>query len=155
MLTRISILLFVVFISCSDDGESDSFKFKDQDAMGKIANVSWTYADGYADISGENLNVTLVLAQDGEQGCDISMPDGDMVFFTVPNQTGLVKLYFNSSGGQTATIFDEEEFMNYIATKGAIEILSITDTEVQGRIDARNDGENYVNGNFTISICQL
>lgn len=39
---------------------------------------------------------------------------------------------------------------NYICTEGALEIQSI-DTSgmtVTGRIDARFDGDNYVNGNF-------
>lgn len=77
------------------------------------------------------------------------------MFFTVPNEVGLYKLSFDlgSFSGQTVTLFDQQTVLNTIATTGAIEILTITDTEVTGRVDARADKDNFVNGNFTVSFC--
>lgn len=101
------------------------------------------------------LHVTLVLPSEDE-GCDI-MPDGDRVFFTLPSNTGvhLLKFDFNDlEGSRTVTLFDDEEVMNVIATEGAVEITSVTDTHVTGRIDARADEDNFINGNFTVPLCQ-
>jgi hypothetical protein len=92
-----------------------------------------------------------------EAPCEIfGFGEGDMVFFTVPNAVGLYKLKFSFSGGtdnQTATLFDTEETLNVIATEGAIEILTITTAEVTGRLDVRSDANNYINGNFTVTLC--
>jgi hypothetical protein len=152
-------ILFLIF-SCKDD-EEPSYSFKNQDASGKIGNVAWTYQDGRATIDGSGadarLNISLIIAQQsGDQGCDIFQIEGDEVFFGVPAVVGLYKLSFNlnSGTGQTATLFDDEETFNHIAAEGAIEILTITATQVTGRIDARGDQENTVNGNFEVDICQ-
>lgn len=148
-----------LLLSCSDDDEKGpSYSFKNQDLQGKIEGGSWTYADGYVEtttIEGvESLSVNLMLAQvDG--ACRNFSIEGDQVFFTVPNEVGVYKLKFDLStfSGQTVTLFDTETVLNTIATEGAIEILTITDTEVTGRVDARYDKTNYVNGNFTVSFC--
>ena len=67
----------------------------------------------------------------------------------------LLKFDFNDlEGSRTVTLFDDEEVMNVIATEGAVEITSVTDTHVTGRIDARADEDNFINGNFTVPLCQ-
>src|SRR5690606_40977769 len=55
---------------------------------------------------------------------------------------------------EPVTLFDDEEVMNVIATEGAVEITSVTDTHVTGRIDARADEDNFISGNFTVALCQ-
>lgn len=154
-----AIALCLLFASCSSDTEAPAYNFTDQPLAGMIEGVSWTYADGYADITGEGenakLHVTLALPSEGT-GCDI-LVDGDRVMFSFPKYAGLhiLKLDFNDvEGSRTVTLFDDEETMNVIATQGAVEITSITDTEVKGRIDARAYDDNFVNGNFTVPICQ-
>jgi hypothetical protein len=141
-------LCILLLISCSKDSESPSHAFKDQDAAGEIEGVAWAYGDGYASTTGEGasktLHVTLVLPDEAE-GCDI-MPEGDFVLFSLPAKQGLytLKLDFNDpENSHTVTLFDSEETMNVIAVKGAVEITSITDTEVVGRLDARADDMNF------------
>jgi hypothetical protein len=51
-------------------------------------------------------------------------------------------------------LFEEEGYVNNLASTGAVEILSISETQVSGRIDARIDDESFVNGNFTVNICK-
>ena len=151
--------LFVcaIGISCeSDDGPS--YKFLDRDLSGEIDNEAWAYEDGYAEIDdfgGEemlDINLTLVQAQ---SGCDIFIPEGNQVFFSVPNAVGLYKLSFDFNGGesQTVTLWDDSKSLNIICGDGAVQILSITANEVSGRIDARSDKDSHVNGNFTLNIC--
>lgn len=155
-----SLLLFasvLAFASCDDDeksSSSSSYKFKDQDLQGKINNESFLYDDGFADVGDEYIDITLVLPQN-EDVCDLFNIEGNSVFFYVSNEIKLTKLSFDLSSweGQTVTLFAKDGAKNLIATEGAIEILSITDTEVTGRIDARVDSKSYVNGNFTARRC--
>jgi hypothetical protein len=160
ILKAFAVCVVTIAAGCGDDDNGPSYKFKDQNASGEIDNVGWAYEDGFVEIDddgsgGTQLWIELTLAQSGEI-CSL-VPEGDMVFFFVPNAVGVYKLKFDLSGNsddsQTATLFDEDDFGNFIATEGAIEIISITATEVIGRIDARCDGESYVNGNFTVSFC--
>jgi hypothetical protein len=158
LINAIALCLFLLF-SCSKDSEAPAYDFKDQELAGVIEGQEWAYGDGYADITGEGsdakLHITLVLPTESE-GCDI-MPEGDRVFFSVPKGTGLHVLKLdldNLEVSRTVTLFDSEETMNVIATKGAVEITSITDTEITGRIDARGDDVNFVNGNFSVPLCQ-
>lgn len=165
-MNAISILRFqfvfvaLLMLACSDDdAEKSGYAFKDQDLSGKIEGESWTYADGFAETSifedEEILNIDLFLAQ-ANPACEVEQREGDAVFFFVPNAVGVYHLSFDlgSFDGQVVTLLDDVDIpFNTIATKGAIEILTITDTEVTGRIDARADGDNYVNGNFRVSFC--
>src|SRR5689334_11786833 len=92
----------LIAVACSCGGDEDNgpgYSFIDQTAAGEIDNVIWTYADGYADIadfgSGDiHVSVNLALPQT-DHGCDIFIPEGDMVFFSVPNKVGLYKLKFD------------------------------------------------------------
>ncbi|MBL7833825.1 MAG: hypothetical protein JNK18_07720 [Cyclobacteriaceae bacterium] len=159
ILSPLFVLLTCLTLACSDDDEKgSSYSFKEQDLQGEIEGGRWTYADGYVETTTlegvESLSVNLMLTQTSG-ACETFSIEGDQVFFTVPNEVGLYKLSFNlgSFSGQTVTLFDTETVLNTIATKGAIEILTITDTEVTGRIDARADKDNFVNGNFTVSFC--
>lgn len=148
-------LLFV--FSCGEDDEKKAYSFKDQELSGEIAGDSWTYADGYVEEGTFDdeaiLDVSLFLAQD-EPACETFGIEGDEVFFMIPNAVGLYKLSLNSNfEGRTVTLLDREDFTNIIVTEGAVEILTITSTGITGRIDARFDGNNYVNGNFEVSFC--
>ena len=151
--------LCLLLASCSSDKEAPAYSFTDQNLAGMIEGVDWSYGDGYADITGEGetakLHVTLVLPSEGE-GCDI-LAEGDRVFFSFPKYEGLhiLKVDFdNIEASRTVTLFDSEETMNVVATQGAVEITSISETEVKGRIDARAYDDNFVNGNFTVPLCQ-
>lgn len=151
--------LCLLLASCSSEVEAPAYNFTDQNLAGMIEGVDWSYGDGYADITGEEetakLHVTLVLPSEGE-GCDI-LAEGDRVMFSFPKYEGLhiLKVDYNDIGSsRTVTLFDSEETMNVVATQGAVEITSISDTEVKGRIDAHAYDDNFVNGNFTVPLCQ-
>ena len=144
--------------SCGDDAKP-SYNFHDQDVSGKIGNLAWEYADGYATIYGEDedatLSISLFLAQT-DQGCNVFIPEGDEVFFSLPLKTGLYKLKFNLSdmeNSRTVTLFEDGTTTNHIASEGAVEITSISETQLSGKIDARVNKENSVNGKFSVSIC--
>jgi hypothetical protein len=154
-MNRIFLSLFVVLavsvVSCKDDEEKPSYSFKDQDAQGKIANESWTYVDGYA--TADQFFVINLTLEEAETGCAISVAEKDHVAFIAEFDTRVYQLGTGSTV-YTVTLIEMDGPVNHISTEGAIEITEVTDTHVSGRLDARVDGENYINGNFTVPICK-
>jgi hypothetical protein len=158
----IFLLLAGLAFSCGgDEDEGYDYNVLDRDAAGEIDHEAWVYGDGYAEVidfgDGEELSIDLVLEQ-LQDGCDISILEGNSVFFYAPNEEGLYKLKLdlnNPEGNRTVTLWKEDGSVNYIATEGAVEILSITPTQVTGRLDVKVDNDTFVNGNFTISLCSF
>lgn len=149
------ILAFILVSSCRDD-EKPVYSFKTQDTSGKIGNTPWTYADGYAQVSPTLPEVGIHLFEgQGESGCNVFLVDGNEVYFYVPNKVGLYKLKYSTDDPfyNSISLYENERSLNHVAYNGAIEIVSITDTAISGRIDASMDGENFVNGNFTVNFC--
>ncbi|MFY0654278.1 MAG: hypothetical protein JXQ96_19730 [Cyclobacteriaceae bacterium] len=162
-------LLFTILVSlliaCGGDGESPTDSctgdpnFKNQTAQGSMDGNDWTFASGVAEKStfeAGKLSVQLI-DETFTDICDEFLFDGNVVIFTVDMATGVYKLCFslgNNSNdvAQTLTLYDGTT--NHIATMGAIEITSITDSEVSGRLDATADETSFVNGTFTVPLCQ-
>src|SRR5262249_43941460 len=138
--------------SCKDDDEKPAYSFKDQEAQGKIGNESWTYVDGWA--TADQFFVINLTLEEAETGCAISVAEKDHVAFIADFET---KVYPLGTGSTvfTVTLTDMQDLQNqHISLEGAIEITEVTDTQVSGRLDARVDGENFINGNFTVPICK-
>lgn len=161
--SRLFLLSLAIFtFSCGeDDEEGSSYEFKDQTAQGTINDKSWTFISGKALIRDGKLSVDLGADEDFVS-CESFHFNGSYIFFTLDEATGVSELKFDLNdfdNSQTATMYDPDEGdfgLNIIATEGAIEIISITDTEVKGRIDIRDghDNSSSVNGNFTVPICE-
>lgn len=160
--TSILLIALAIFqFSCSSDDDDDgsSYDFKDQIAQGAINDTDWTMMSGYASISNDNLSINL-FGEKFDDPCNVFSDRGTYVFFTTNNEVKLRELKFDlddAANSQSVTFYDPDaEYQNSIASRGAIEILSITDTEVTGRIDARfrEDGSSAINGNFTVEICK-
>ncbi|MEO1255569.1 MAG: hypothetical protein AAFY41_11915, partial [Bacteroidota bacterium] len=148
--------------SLQDSESGPSFDFKDQILQGQIDGFSFEYGEGTVSIlaspsDGNNLFFDLYdIKEDFTDICDfIGFGDEVSVFFRVPNEVGLYELDFDLSSfdGQVITLFNPEGSVNNIASIGALEILTISDTLVTGRMDARLDSENTVNGNFSAVFC--
>ncbi|UXX80457.1 hypothetical protein N7E81_05005 [Reichenbachiella carrageenanivorans] len=168
---QLSVVLFACLVlisfSCSEDedgGSDSSYEFKEQVAQGTINDKDWTLGSGYASSSSNDRLSINLFGKDFETPCDVFSDRGVLIFFTLDNKVGVTELKFDFDdldNSKTATFLDPDaggDFgpLNIIATEGAIEILSVTDSEVKGRLDIRNGGDNTssVNGNFTIDICQ-
>lgn len=145
--------------SCGgSEDASPAYDFKDQNMKGTIDGISWQVVSGKAEVStSANDKYFLNFSEKTiDNACNDFVFDGNRVFFSIPNAVGLYELQINTStgDGQTATLFKGSEFLNIIATEGAIEILTITDALVTGRIDAKADSESSVNGNFSVPLCK-
>ena len=75
-------------------------------------------------------------------------------------EPGVHKLSFSATaGGETVTLVYYEDGSstpnNIIATSGEYEILTVDKTNniVTGKMDAFYDDDNFVNGNFSLKIC--
>ena len=161
MRTSSLLLIFslAILFSCKDEEEKPTHTFKNQNLSGKIGNTSWTLNDGYADVYGideqSQVSVDLFMEAEEGEGCS-ALAKGNEVLFTLPNKVGLYLLKFELNDFENSVVvnlFEEDGYINNLASTGAVEITAISDTQVSGRIDARIDEESFVNGNFTVDIC--
>ncbi|WP_258104421.1 hypothetical protein [Marinoscillum sp. MHG1-6] len=147
----------VVLLSCSDEEKGPKYEFKDQNLQGKIDGQAYNYGEGTVDFSTEGkMSFDLFSDQETTAACDqFGFGDFVVAFFTMKKNEGLVELVLDFNGGtsQTVTLLNPDNFINYVTTEGAIEITSIADSVVVGKIDARMDENNYINGNFTATVC--
>lgn len=151
--------------SCGEDEGKEKLSFKNQDVQGEMFGEDWMYEDGNVyetEIEGQNmLSVALYAAFDDDvcKGSNNETGDDEMGFY-VPPVVGVYKLKSDTdfpmlhvaminvdsdAGGFPEIIF---------AYEGSIEILTITETEVTGRVVARH-GKNIVNGNFDVPFCLI
>ncbi len=151
------VLTLLIFTqSCGSDGESGpSYAFIDQNLQGSINGIPFVYAEGTVELTGSGDRLSFDLYDTDEIFDDVCAVFGFgeevSVFFTGANEVGLYELSLESN---TVTLFDPSETLNVIASIGAVEILTITSTEVTGRIDARLDAGSTINGNFTVVFCE-
>lgn len=157
----ILLCLTLLISSCGKDDSGPSFDFKNQNLQGTIDGLPYTYGEGTVELTTidgeEELSFDLYhSSEDISEACDFfGFGDHVNVFFFIPAKVGVYQLSFDLSSfdGQTVTLYNPDGSVNNIATLGAVEILTITETQVTGRMDARMDAENSVNGNFTVEFC--
>ena len=159
----IALATILALVACGDDdgGTGSSFDFIDQNLQGTIDGQSYNYGEGFVDETTINdlnrLSFSLYdISEDFTDVCDFNGFGNEVnVFFNTPAEVGLYELSLDLQNfeGQTVTLFNPDNTLNIIASTGAVEILTITSTQVTGRIDARVDGDNTINGNFTAVFC--
>ncbi len=152
----------LTIISCSsdDDGEPENQcepNFSTSVASGKFMGDPFTFVEGtasenFADetefrvfLYGENV------VGDACDGFNFEKPDSSIIF-TVPMEVGVYPLTLTDN-----VTFNDASIVNEVnadlAICGAIEILSITDTEITGRLDASANADSELNGTFTLVRC--
>lgn len=158
-LLLIMIAILGTLSSCKKEETSTptpvKYSFKNQVLQGKIGNAAWAFQSGVVEENPNNGATSDLLFYDSalNDACDpFSRPVKDFIFFSDPNlKVGLYEL-----GEQSISLYDRESNATIIALEGAYEILSIDtiNNTVAGRMDARFDEENFVNGSFTLSLCK-
>ncbi|MDA0196784.1 MAG: hypothetical protein O2887_17150 [Bacteroidetes bacterium] len=150
----------ILLMPCGDDGsKSPKIDFKNQSLQGVVNKTPWQFVTGTAEISpfdAGKLSIDMT-AEAVTDPCNTFFFEGLRVFFSVTNEVGLYEFaldFNNPDASQTITLYDPDGSLNTIITEGALEILTITSTEVTGRIDGRYDDDNYVNGDFTVPFCE-
>lgn len=154
------VLPCVFLMNCGGDDDITpagyEYEFINQDLQGKINGQSWSYVDGVAeedwvDASQERFEIG---AEEMTDPCN-EFVDGLRVLFSTPSAVGIYELrpIGHDDGSYLVNLFDPAETLNIFAGQGAIEILTLTDTEVTGRMDVYFDDDTHVNGNFTLPYC--
>lgn len=146
-------------ISCGGDESNDdpTYSFADQDLQGLIDGQPFFIGFGSATESSFNNEQFSIKIYDQDEDvtnvCEFFGFGNEVsILFEIPESVGLYPLSF-SQVSQTVTLFNPVEVLNVIASDGAVEILTITNEVVTGRIDAYFDDQNNVNGYFTVDIC--
>ncbi len=130
------------------------YNFQEQDVEGKIQSETWIYLDGLARTSlfSEDTLLLQLFNEDFGNPCSFLISEKG-IRFTIPAQEGLYLLSSIPQSYQTVTIYDGAN--EFLALGGAIEIELIDKDAkiVKGKIDARYDSNNQVNGKFSIRFC--
>jgi hypothetical protein len=151
------VCLLLLTVSCKKDSDEASYSFIDQPIKGQIEGVDWTCKSSVAkqtSYDGEGLSFDLY-AKVKEDVCNAYSENEDFVLFSLPAKVGVYELGFGDDK-HTATLYYNAATMNYICTKGAIEIISIDTISniVKCRADIKSESNNYVNGNFEATYCK-
>jgi len=161
----ISIIVSLLFnvLGCSLEVPVYNYNIKNQTLQGKIEGETWVFKSGSGE---EDFSDPLYLDFDlydidSDYPCDwssySSQDYASKVIFNMPATVGLRELKFsfsNSEENQTVTLYTLEDNFNNIATQGVVEILSITDTEINAQMDIYIDENNFLNGKFTVPYCE-
>jgi hypothetical protein len=157
----LALAMIVTLMSCGKDDEGPAYEFIDQPLQGKIGGVDFMMKDGKVEegfFEEDGWFIEIYGETEVADACDVEIAETNYLFFNIPLEVGLYKLYFKLSTfeGQLVNLYDVEgEDMQNLASSGAIEILSVSETDVTGRMDARFNNQNTVNGNFTVAFCPV
>jgi hypothetical protein len=123
--------------------------FLDQTLQGKIEGVDWTMASGkaFGDSFDNTIDNLRMYNESSSDICTDFIIGETLVLLYLPKGTGTYQL----SNSRTITLASNSN--NYVATSGIIEITSADSSQVVGKIAACFDGDNYVNGSFTLTYC--
>ncbi|MFB6305881.1 MAG: hypothetical protein ABEH43_02635 [Flavobacteriales bacterium] len=144
----LSINIIFCLFSCEDD---KNYNFKDQELQGLFNNKEWSYEGGKAKKDSMIYQMEIHgTVPDSINICD-TMIISKQLLVTVPREKGVFEL--SPSRSVTFSYKSGDNYDNIAATKGAVEILSISKNSIKGRIDAKADSDHKINGNFTIPIC--
>ena len=130
----------------------ESYEISDQQLQGKVGGVAWTFAAGETDsfLSDEEGFFAKLYASPGEP-CAFSSPSGNRLLLNVPTAPGDYELSLSRS--MTFVVEESDGPLNLIATEGRLIVDEVTATSVTGGIYGRFDGDNVIDGNFTLTVC--
>lgn len=142
-----TILLSLAMIGCGE-----SFEISDQPLQGQVGGESWSFVKGdtNAFLSDEDGFFATLFAAEYE-ACGFSQSTGNSLILTIPTKVGDYDL--NLQRNMTFVVDGGNGRENLVATEGRIVIDEISATTITGGIYARFNGDNEIDGAFTVEIC--
>ena len=131
-----------------------SYDISDQPLAGTVGGTAWTYAEGDTnDFLSQDDDYFATLYPESFDECGFGSPSGvNHLILSIPKETGewdlglsLNMTFVISDGANTSD--------NLIGTRGTIRVDSVSDTTITGGIYAEFDGDNQIDGTFSVSIC--
>ncbi|MBV6645047.1 MAG: hypothetical protein KI790_06345 [Cyclobacteriaceae bacterium] len=155
----LALLMVAIVVSCSDDDVAKDSEFIDQVAQGKIKGADFeagTYSR--AEEADNQTNLYFSIRDKGavyDNPCGFHGFDGSgEIRFTVPNQTGLYKLGAESDENRKVSLYHSGSNSTTSVSSGSIQITSISEQTISGKIAVTLDEDNTINGNFNAAFCK-
>jgi len=161
-LTAIAIL-FTSFTACQPDDDDNPVTcqpagYLNQAATGEFMDTAYTVLTGKAKedpFDSTKYRFTLYGETPTGDMCDnfnFDLPRKSIIFI-LPKMTGAYPL--SSTRGVTFNYALPNQTNATVATCGNLEITNITATTITGKIEAdAKDNKSFLNGNFTVQLCQ-
>ncbi|MEP0986549.1 hypothetical protein [Ekhidna sp.] len=165
------IFALAILSSCTDESIDPTQNIPDEetdevvtDIDGMINGVSFQSKGGSVEIAADTGNdandtqdlfIQLFDKNDPNDVCDFTFRSTDAVSFRPPAEVGVYDLFADEEAGyyQGVTFHVIGATENYNGYNGFIEIISINDTNVIGKIDATLDGNFWIKGTFAVDFC--
>lgn len=118
--------------------------------MGAVGGQSWSFVAGSTDafISANQNDFFAVMYPSSYSACSGVEPTDPHLIVAVPKVVGDYPMTLDRN-----MTFVDDNNNNLVATDGRIVVDSVTATQVTGGMHATYDGNNEVNGQFTLTIC--
>jgi len=150
----VSLLLLA---NCGDGGEDtgaggNNQPISSQNLSGKIGGQPWSFMTGQTDsFLSDATKYFTTLYPSAFTACQtFAAPGNDnYILIDLPASVGSYGL----SLSQNATLYDASTSYNWVATRGRIQIDSITETTITGGVTITYNADNAVDGQFQASIC--
>lgn len=153
-------LMFSIFSCSSDDDNPQNTctpEFASGTATGMFMGSIFTFVEGTASenfADSTEFRFTLYgeeVMGDACDGFNFDKPDLSIIF-SVPKEVGVYNL-----GSEYTVTFNDASVVNQVnadaAICGAVEIISVSNTEIMGRLDADANEASMLNGVFTVERC--
>lgn len=139
----------IAFTGCtSDDGGGGELTIDSTPLAGTVYGAPWTFTSGATDAflsEGDDNFFSDFYAT--AYTCGQTQPSGASLIVAIPKVPG----DYPMSLSQNMTFTNGSD--NKIAVDGMIHVDSVTATKVVGGLVGRFDDQNYVSGQFTLTIC--
>ena len=142
-------LLFALLIPAACGTSSPDVTIGSTPLAGKVEGTAWTFKAGATDsfLSDAKGFFTDFYAS-SFTACTGQPPSGPSLIVNLPKQPGSYPMSLSQNMTFTDGMSD-----NKIATEGTIRIDTVTATQITGGLHGIYDGNNEVNGTFTVTVC--
>ena len=143
------ILGAMVLFAAACGGGGSGHEVSDQPLAGTVGGQPWTFAAGHTNAflsEGED-DFFAELYAEAFTPCGFTSPSGDHLIIAVPKEPG--EYDFSLQLNMTFVVGTD----NLVATEGVVVVDEVTATEVSGGVYGIFDGDNEIDGTFTLTVC--
>lgn len=130
-------------------GGGSSYEVSDEPLAGTVGGAAWTFEAGHTNAflsEGED-DFFAELYAEAFTPCGFTTPSGSHLIIAVPKEPG--EYDFSLQLNMTFVVGTD----NLVATEGKVVVDEVTATTVTGGVHGIFDGDNEVDGQFTLTVC--